>query len=442
MDEKKWQGVVKNAYLMILLIIFGGVVLHAPLSVFLSSLMPSYVMFFKAWKEILLFLAIILILYLLIQKKRLKLLYSPLLILIGCYGLLHLVLALLIKNSFLSIVAGLMIDLRYLVYFCLVYIAIRLWPDLRGKFVRVFAYGALIVAIFAVLQVFVLPKNILEYIGYGRTTIAPYLTVDQNKDFIRINSTLRGPNPLGAYLMVVLDLILAYFISIKFAILKSKKRLALAALFICCLIGLWCSYSRSALLAAAISLILVVILSSSCHLSIKNMKFVAIGLVLLGGCAVLLFTNSYFVSNVLLHENPSEGNGVNSNEGHLSSLISGVINVSRQPFGAGIGSTGSASLLGADSTIIENQYLFVAHEAGWLGLALFLVICGYVMVNLWRARRDWLGLGVFVGGVGLMIIGLMLPVWADDTVSIIWWGLAAVIIGGDYVKSKSQQKSV
>jgi hypothetical protein len=79
--------------------------------------------------------------------------------------------------------------------------------------------------------------------------------------------------------------------------------------------------------------------------------------------------------------------------------------------------------------IIENQYLFIAHEAGWLGLLLFMAIFGLVMVRLWHVRADWLVLGIFASGIGLALIGLLLPVWVDDTVAIIWWALAATAIG-------------
>jgi hypothetical protein len=50
------------------------------------------------------------------------------------------------------------------------------------------------------------------------------------------------------------------------------------------------------------------------------------------------------------------------------------------------------------------------------------------MIRLWQRRTDWLALGLFSSGIGLALIGLLLPVWVDDTVSIVWWGLAAVAI--------------
>ena len=82
--------------------------------------------------------------------------------------------------------------------------------------------------------------------------------------------------------------------------------------------------------------------------------------------------------------------------------------------------------------IIENQYLFIAHEVGWPGLALFVALFVMILVRLWKFRSDWLALGVLASGIGLALIGLLLPVWADDTVSIIWWGLAGLAIGGTY----------
>ena len=98
------------------------------------------------------------------------------------------------------------------------------------------------------------------------------------------------------------------------------------------------------------------------------------------------------------------------------------------PLGQGVGSSGSASLFTNTPTVIENQFLFVAHETGWLGLVLFIAITWVVLAQLWRKRSDWMVLAVFASGVGLVVVGLMLPVWADDTVSIVWWGIAAAIL--------------
>ena len=109
--------------------------------------------------------------------------------------------------------------------------------------------------------------------------------------------------------------------------------------------------------------------------------------------------------------------------------------LAQQPLGAGVGSTGSASLYTDSPVIIDNQYLFIAHEAGWLGLALLITIFVVIMVRLWHGRKNWLALGVFASGIGLALIGLLQPVWVDDTVAIIWWGLAAIaLVRGSYAR--------
>ena len=57
-----------------------------------------------------------------------------------------------------------------------------------------------------------------------------------------------------------------------------------------------------------------------------------------------------------------------------------------------------------------------------------------------QGRHGALSLGVFASGCGLAIVGLLLPVWVDDTVSIIWWGLAGVAIGGTYHHARTNNK--
>ena len=58
---------------------------------------------------------------------------------------------------------------------------------------KAYAAGAVVVLGFAVLQATVLPRDVLAGIGYSRSTISPYLLVDDNPALVRINSTLRGP---------------------------------------------------------------------------------------------------------------------------------------------------------------------------------------------------------------------------------------------------------
>ncbi len=336
--------------------------------------------------------------------------------------------------------AGLAIDLRFVLYFALVYIAMTLYPRYRKMFIKIGIGGALVVLVFALLQVFILPNDVLKYLGYNVNTISPYLTIDKNQAFIRINSTLRGPNPLGAYAGIVLTLLTAWTAKKK----VDKKRWPLTV-FVILLVGavvtLWASYSRSAQTGTAIAIAIVLAVTFWHKLSTKMWLIIGILFVIAAG-GLFMARNTSFISNVVLHENPNGGSSVNSNEGHISSINDSFSQLLKQPLGAGLGSTGSASLLGKNAEIIENQYLLVAHEAGWLGLALFVSIFAAVMTRLWKLRKDWLALGVFAIGIGLAVVGLFLPVWTDDTVSIIWWGLAAVVVGSRLyiVDSKGDKK--
>ncbi|MFZ2125744.1 MAG: hypothetical protein WA087_04315 [Candidatus Saccharimonadales bacterium] len=430
---------VGKIYVGILLTIFGGIVLHAPLIVSLGTLFPDYELLIKSWKEILMLVAGVMALILMYQRKRYGILRDPIMIAIAVYAVLHLVLLAWKPTGLASAVAGLAIDLRYILYFGLVYIAISLYPQYKKTFVKVGIVGAAVVLVFALLQVFVLPADILKYIGYNVDTISPYLTVDQNEAFIRINSTLRGPNPLGAYAGLVLALIIAAFA--KHQVKKENWPLILTAILSAGgVVALWASYSRSALIGAAVAIVFVLVVTFAKHRKQINKWMISGGVLLTIVGGLFAVNNTAFLSNVLLHENPNEGNSINSNEDHAKSLVNGLNRAIQQPLGSGIGSTGSASLFSDGPLIIENQYLMTAHEAGWLGLGLFIYIFVMILIRLWQKRADWFALGILAGGISIAIIGLLLPVWVDDTISIIWWGLAGLVCGSWYIVDGKKEK--
>ncbi|HEX7484406.1 MAG TPA: O-antigen ligase family protein [Candidatus Saccharimonadales bacterium] len=417
---------LEKIYLAIVIVIFAGIVVHAPLSVGFGVLFPDAALLIKSWKEILM-LVLMPLAIIIVSRRGLwrELANDWIFRIIVAYAALHIILVALMYQGVVATVAGLAIDLRYVLFFGLVYIIIRTMPHYRSLLLKVAGIGAAVVVGFATLQL-VLPADILSSIGYGRDTIAPYLTVDKNPDYIRVNSTLRGPNPLGAYAGIVLALIVAAVIT-KGRGFMCKYAVGLELLTVSSVIALWISYSRSALVGAIVAL--GVVFAATIMRRLSHRSWIALSVIvcaLIGG--LVIGQNSSFVSNVLLHENPEGGSTISSNDDHVSSLQIGVDRLLNQPFGGGVGSTGSASLHGDSPIIIENQYLFIAHETGWLGLLLFLVLFGLVMHRLWRQRRDWLALGIFASGISLALIGLLLPVWVDDTVAIIWWGLAAIAI--------------
>lgn len=418
---------IEKTYAIGLLTILVGIVLHAPLSVGLGVLFPDYSLLIKSWKEIIMLLLVPLAL-IIVTRHRLwpSLLSDWVFHLIVAYTAVHLVLVGVLYQGVPATAAGLAIDLRYVLFFALVYVLLKALPHYHRAILLAVAAGVVIVVGFGVAQLF-LPIDILKHIGYSTETIVPYLTVDQNHDYIRINSTLRGPNPVGAYALIVLSMLASFTLLKRRQVSTMMRRLAVAMLAAGGLIILWVSYSRSAILGAVAALGIIGLVTIGRSITVRGWLIISI-IVCVGLGGLFAMRDSSFVANVIMHDDPSLGAVETSNEGHADSLQDGTLRLIDQPLGAGVGSTGSASLQGDSPVIIENQYLFIAHEAGWIGLGLFMALFVTILIRLWRDRRDWLSLAVFASGIGLGLIGILLPVFVDDTIGIIWWGLAAMAL--------------
>lgn len=412
---------------VLLLVVFVGVMVHAPFSVALTTWLPAGELVWKSWKELLLGVALVLTIVSVTRRQQWRQLLGDRVVqLAAAYSALHVVMLMVFRGEPLAVMSGLLIDLRYVLFFVLVYAVVSPFAAVRRQFLTAGLVGASLVVLFGVLQATVLPHDVLRHLGYGPQTIAPYLTVDQNYDFARINSTLRGPNPLGIFAAIVGPLVLAYTLA-RWRQLSTMRRMLLGVLLASSAVIAWYSFSRSGLAAFGLALVIVAGVVALRRRA-KAALAVSAGLVVAGALLIIPLSGTSFFKNVVLHEDPDEAGLVNSNDGHAESLLDGVRRLGAQPFGAGVGSTGSASLYGDQPVIIENQYLFVAHEVGWLGLVLFVALFILVLYRLWQRRQDWLALAVFASGVGIALAGLVLPVWVDDTVSIVWWGLAALAL--------------
>lgn len=412
--------------------IFLGISFHAPVTVFFETYFytPDVV---KAWKEILMGIATVLLAVFVYRKNIIGQLLRDRVVQVSLIFLLfHLGVLLFIPTTSQQMQAGILIDTRYILFFLIVYVLAVVGPcKIRDIFLKIIVFAASIVILFGVLQVTVLPRDILSTIGYGSETIRPYLTVDQNPDYTRINSTLRGPNPLGIYTASILAIVVAYSVRHKKEILLRRQKMILPlCLGVASVFVLWHTYARSALIASvvAVTAVVMILLSKKIH-PIKLVASGSIGLLLLS-FVILVFSHTAFVQQVIFHTDMAEGNAINSDQQHLSSLSGALSAIAQNPFGYGVGSTGSASLYGDKPLIIESQYLFVAHEIGIIGLIIFLTLWGMVLHRLWVYREQYLALGLFASGLGIAVAALVLPVWVDDTVSILWWGLAAMAIGG------------
>lgn len=415
--------------------VLAGVCLQAPIAVLADVNLPDYALIIKAWKEILLGVAGLLLVVELGKSGRWReFLYDKLLYLCLAVAVINLGLMLTIPNNQMSEYAALLVNLRIYFIFSIFYILVKIYPAAKQVLLKFVGVGMAVVCIFSLLQVMVLPKDILVNIGYSKETIRPYLTVDEHDDFVRINSTLRGPNPLGAFAVIVLSLLAAIWAN---GYKPKGRKLILAWLLgIGALTALWFSYSRSAWLAA---LVAAGILAAIYHRRYWRIEMgrLATGVLIclatvLAGVGFYFASQSDAVKTVIFHNNPASENTIKSDDQHAESLIEGVNHTIEAPLGNGLGSVGSPSLLGEAPRIVENQYFYITAETGVIGLVVQLAIIIMLFCGLWKGRQHALSAGVLASGVGMMVVGLVLPVWADDTVGLVWWALAGVALGYNY----------
>jgi hypothetical protein len=109
---------------------------------------------------------------------------------------------------------GILVDSRFLVFFMAMMVLAAKDDWLGRQWQRLLFIPAILVAAFAILQYLILPYDFLKHFGYGDSTISPYETINHNLNHIRVASTLRGSNPLGAYLVLPLSAVALMWIKL------------------------------------------------------------------------------------------------------------------------------------------------------------------------------------------------------------------------------------
>jgi hypothetical protein len=405
---------------------------HAFLTVWASTSLGHYALL-RIWKEILIILLLPCIGYLLYRNKwlwkeakqawlfRLFALYIGLHILLGVIALM--------KNQVNStaLVDGLILNLRLVVFFFVTWVLTSISPWLRVHARSLLLIPAVIVVVFGLLQAFALPAGFLGHFGYSSATIAAYQTVNHDMHFVRVQSTLRGSDPLGAYLVVIISVLAVLLAG---HIVREKwQRYALMASLVASLVVLYFTYSRSAYIGTVLSLGVI----GWCALRSRRAKRILVisGLcVCLVGCvSVLALRHNSRFESTFFHTDQHSLALHSSNQAHASALEGGIHDVIHEPLGRGPGTAGPASVHNDQpARIAENYYLQIGQEVGWLGLFLFLAINVLVTRQLWERRDDWLALALLSSLVGISFVNLLSHAWADDTLSLVWWGMAGVAL--------------
>lgn len=326
-----------------------------------------------------------------------------------------------------AIIYSLLTNLRFLWFMAIVWIVSSVNPFLSRNWQKIVLAPAAGVIGFGILQRFVLPIDFLRHFGYGPDTIVAYQTVDQKIEFQRIQSTLRGANPLGAYLILVLTT--AFYYLKKYSYVWLLVIFGLAVLFF--------SYSRSGLVGLAVSLVGLAWLSAKNQRLKRTLLLVSCGLVLIVASFTWLLRNNNAIQNIVFHSDESSLSSVSSNDQRLGALTTSVTEIWQQPLGAGPGTAGPASFRNDNKPrIAENYFLQLGQEVGVLGMIMFATINILVAWALWQ-RRSPLAYILLASLAGITVVNFVSHAWVDDTLAILWWGLAGVALSAPAILKKS-----
>lgn len=412
----------------VLAIIFTIILVYLPFHEFLTTWIGvnlGHLSLLRGWKEVIILASVAPITYLVVVNKRLKqwLMRDPIVLLIIVYVTLLLVVGSWSNQagrvSNFALLDGIMIDARFLIFFVFTLIVTTHTNFIKTHWQKIIIWPGVTVVLLGLSQLF-LPINFLSHFGYGAHTIPGYSTVDQSLQYRRIQSTLRGANPLGAYLVLVIP---ALIIGIR------KKLFSRSLAIFLSLIALYYTYSRSAYIGLAITLIVLLYLGAKTTRN-RQIYWGLVGLVIaFAGILIIGFRHNPKVENVFFHTDTSSRAMTSSNAQRTSALETGIRQVRSQPLGDGPGTAGPASEHNKyPARIAENYYIQIAQEVGWFGLAVFVLINALVGLRLWQNRKDPLSGLLFATLIGLTFVNFVSHAWADDTLSLIWWGIAGVAL--------------
>ncbi len=400
---------------------------HAFLTVWASSLVGHYTAL-RLWKECL--LVILVVGAVVLSWQRLKELRSSTIGLAISFFLGLQVITGLIAYGTGSVSAkalgyGWVSDTRFLLFFAAVWLLATQIDWLQRYWRPLILIPAAFVVMFALLQYTVLPAGFMRHFGYGPSTISVSETIDHKQQYVRVASTLRGANPLGAYLVLIISILAVLALRA-----TRSERLRYSLVGVLTLMALGFTFSRGAWLGTLLSLGVLV------WINIRRQKTRRIFMAALGGFVViaiivtLALRHNPTFENTVFHTDSHSASSTSSNAGHVAALKSGLKDLLHEPFGRGPGTAGPASVYntGHDGRIAENYFVQVGQETGWLGLVLFVFIIVEIGRALYKRRAETLALATFVSLFGLILVNLLSHAWADDTLAYVWWGLAAIAI--------------
>lgn len=422
------------------LYIFFALLAYAPLHIFLSTWLGTtfgQLELAKIFKDIVLPIGFAATLFATWDVAWFKqFVQQPLIRLIGLYALLTVSFALILSTSQRAEILGVVYNLRFLLIFVYAGLLLRLYKFeyLRSRALQIVLGAGIVVAAFGVVQYTVLPDDALTHVGYSRENgVLPAFHIDDKPDLERVMSTIRDPNTLGSYLIIIIPLLMAGL----FATKRSETRQILIGGILLAGLAMLFSFSRSGWVGIVVSMLTFTIVYFAGRYNIgqfvrEHRKWLVIGTLIIALLGVGFFAarDSYFVQNVILHSDEST-TLEDPNELRIRFWQESLTAAVQNPLGHGPGTAGLASIQSDHVILNENYYFQILHEVGLVGLVLFLAILAFVgtkLYQIYRRTHDMYALGLFAAFVGLLATNFLVHIWSNEAVAFTFWALAGLYI--------------
>ena len=193
---------------------------------------------------------------------------------------------------------------------------------------------------------------------------------------------------------------------------------------------LFFSYSRSAWIGTVLSLGVLGGLLLGRRMARRQVLPAVVSMVVVASVGLYFFGSKQSVQDTLLHTSSVSKSSQSSNAVRIKSIRNAAKDVWHNPLGRGPGTAGPASFrnVGHPVRIAENYYLQIGQEVGVLGILIFLAINLLVAQELWKQKAEPLAQILLASLVGITFVNMLSHAWADDTLSLLWWGLAGIAI--------------
>ncbi|HKX72395.1 MAG TPA: O-antigen ligase family protein [Candidatus Saccharimonadales bacterium] len=425
----------------VLIVAFVGILVLLPFHALLSTWAGhgfGAELVWKSWKELLLVALVPLVAwYCVVRPDVAATIWRFWLTkLVLAYVVLHFAFAIVSQASTEAILAGLLMNLRFLALLIVAQILLagdHPWLKKVKHWLPNWLFVTTIVlSVLAVAQVSILPRDFLTMFGYGPDTIPAYLMVDENPNALRGFATMRGPNPFGAWLLLPLALAAV-------TVMRQRRNMLAGAALGFGIVALIVSGSRSAWLGALAGAVVLALILVPREKVVRAVKFAAIPTLVLGIIFLWLATTVPALRLAVFRSSPGDASLLEgSTQKHWEETVRGVQDVAAHPLGQGVGTAGPASFYNqaGPPEIAENYFIQIAQEVGVFGLGLFVAISGVVVYRLWRLRDSAWQAALLASFAGMQVINLFLHGWADDPTAMTWWAIAGLYLFAEHKKHK------